>query len=287
MRHFFAEAIGLNVSTGFLTKQVRKAGRALKVPYGQLVEQLPAAKHVHSDETGGKENGKTRWIWCLVGDDFTVFHIDDSRSSAVLEKLLGRDYAGTISSDFHPPYKKFKRISKARLQLCRAHLIREVKFLAEHADKEVAAWGKNLLEAIHKMFTEYHRRVRLKSRYYWLSKMRCCKEMIVAVAVSQAPAHQAAQTLSDRFKGWHEEYFRFIDEGLPPTNNLCEQSIRTVVIDRKITQGTRSDWGNRWSERIWTVLATCKQREVNVLSFIRSCVEAFLQGISPPLLVVK
>ncbi|MDR0290637.1 MAG: transposase, partial [Treponema sp.] len=90
--------------------------------------------------------------------------------------------------------------------------------------------------------------------------------------------------LSARFKNWREEYFRFIDEDLPPTNNLCEQSIRTVVIDRKITQGTRGDWGNRRSERIWTVLATCGQREMNALSFIRSCVGAFLQGCSPPLL---
>ena len=110
--------------------------------------------------------------------------------------------------------------------------------------------------------------------------------MILTVALSQVPARHMVQTLSDRFKDWHEEYFRFIDEDLPPTNNLCEQSIRPVVIDRKITQGTRSDWGNRWSERIWTVLATCKQRDVNVLSFIRSCVGVFLQGFSPPLLAV-
>ena len=283
---FFAEAFGLKVSTGFLAKQVRKASEALKVPYENLVERLPAAKHLHSDETGGKENGESRWIWCFRGKDFTVFHIDPSRSSAVLEKLLGKDYAGTISSDFHSLYKKFKSMSNARLQLCWAHLIREVKFLAEYTDKEVSAWGKNLLAAIRAMFSVYHRRDQVNPGY-WLSKMRSCKAMILTSALNRVPAHHAAQTLSARFKDWHEEYFRFIDEDLPPTNNLCEQSIRSVVIDRKITQGTRGDWGNHWSERIWTVLATCKQREVNVLSFVRSCVGAFLQGFSPPLLVVK
>jgi transposase len=287
MQHFFAEAFGLKVSTGFLAKQVCKASKALKLPYDHLVEQLPKAKHLHSDETMGKENGRNRWIWCFRGQDFTVFHIDPLRSSVVLEKLLGKDYAGTISSDFHSMYKKFKGMSNARLQLCWAHLIREVKFLAEHADKEVSTYGKNLLQEIHKMFSTYHRRGRLKSGNYWLSMMRSCKEMILATALGRVPAHRMAQTLSSRFKDWPEEYFRFIDEDLPPTNNLCEQSIRPVVIDRKITQGTRSDWGNRWSERIWTVLATCKQREVNVLSFVRSCVGAFLQGYSPPLLLVE
>jgi transposase len=282
---FLSEAMGLNVSTGFLVKQVGKVSEALKAPYEHLVDQLPKCCHLHSDETGGKENGQARWIWCFRGDDFTVFHIDPYRNSGVLEKLLGKDYAGTISSDFHSLYKKFKSISKAQLQLCWAHLIREVKFLAEHKDKEVSFWGKNLLEQIRKMFSVYHRRDQLLYED-WLDQMRSCKEMILTVALYQAPSRKMAQTLSTRFKDWQEEYFRFIDEGLPPTNNLCEQSIRHVVIDRKITQGTRSDWGNRWSERIWTVIATCKQRNVNVLSFIRSCVGAFLQGFSPPLLVV-
>ena len=286
MQSFFVEVIGLKVSTGFLAKQVCKASKALKSPYEHLVGQLPKTKHLHLDETGGKENGKSRWVWCFRGKDFTVFHIDPLRSSVVLENLLGKDYAGTISSDFHSLYKKFRSISNARLQLCWAHLIREVKFLAEHADKEVSGWGKNVLEEIHQMFSIYHRRGQLKSGY-WLIKMRSCKEMILTVALSRVPVHHMAQTLSTRFKDWEEEYFRFIDEDVPPTNNLCEQSLRPVVIDRKITQGTRSDWGNRWSERIWTVLATCKQRDVNVLSFIRSCVGAFLQGFSPPLLVVE
>ena len=78
----------------------------LKHPYEHLVDNLPKAEHLHSDETSGKENSESRWIWCFRGKDFTVFHIDPLRSSAVLEKLLGTDYAGTISSDFHSLYKK-------------------------------------------------------------------------------------------------------------------------------------------------------------------------------------
>ena len=283
---FFTEAIGLKVSIGFLVKQVCKASAALETSYNHLVDQLPKIKHLHLDETGANENGKSRWVWCFRGKDFTVFHIDPLRSSVVLENFLGKDYDGIISSDFHSLYRRFKSMSNARLQLCWAHLIREVKFIAEHADKEISDWGIGLLEEIHKMFSIYHRRGQLKPGY-WYNKMRLCKEMILTAALGHVPARHMVQTLSSRFKDWDEEYFRFIDEDLPPTNNLCEQSLRSVVIDRKITQGTRSDWGNRWSERIWTVLATCKQREINVLSFIRSCVGTFLQGFSPPFLDAK
>jgi transposase len=86
---------------------------------------------------------------------------------------------------------------------------------------------------------------------------------------------------------WNEQegYFRFIDLGIPSTNNLEEQSIRRVVIDRKITQGTRSDWGNRWWERIWSVLSTCEQQGRNVMVFLKSAIDAMLLGLAPPKLL--
>ena len=52
------------------------------------------------------------------------------------------------------------------------------------------------------------------------------------------------------------------------TNNLAEQAIRFVVIDRHITQGTRSEKGRRWCERIWTVMATCAQQGRAVFQFL-------------------
>ena len=54
------------------------------------------------------------------------------------------------------------------------------------------------------------------------------------------------------------EYF-FWGKGynIDPTDlYLAEQAIRFVVIDRRVTQGTRSVKGRRWCERIWTVMAT-------------------------------
>jgi hypothetical protein len=89
------------------------------------------------------------------------------------------------------------------------------------------------------MFLAYHRRKDM-SAHNWRRKMRTCKQSILDAALCQAPQRKITESLSVRFQKRHEEYFRFIDEGLPPTNNLCEQPIRHVVIDRKITQGTRS-----------------------------------------------
>ena len=64
-----------------------------------------------------------------------------------------------------------------------------------------------------------------------------------------------------------------------------EQAIRFVVIDRLITQGTRSEKGRTWCERIWTVLATCAQQGRRAFDFLCQAVEAHFTGRPPPVLL--
>jgi transposase len=287
IQDFYADALGLNVSTGFLTKQIRKTSEALKRPYDDLVEQLKKEDHLHSDETGGKENGKRRWTWCLRAFDFTVFHIDPSRGSEVLEKILGKDFAGKISCDFFSAYRKFAKESQVKLLFCWAHLIREVKFLSESKDKRVARYGTRLLDAIGKMFKTIHRQNDLQC-CKWFRRMKRHQQLILKEAWHRLPSkNKDAWNIAVRLWNEEEGYFRFIEEDLPATNNLCEQSIRRVVLNRKITQGTRSDWGNRWWEQIWSILATCEQQGRSAMEFLKSCTNAMIQGLSPTELLKK
>jgi hypothetical protein len=80
-----------------------------------------------------------------------------------------------------------------------------------------------------------------------------------------------------RFQIWSEDYFRFIETGIPPTNNLAEQTIRRVVLDRKITQGTRSKKGNNFWERFWTTLQTCSQQYINIMQFLKIHINSLTQ----------
>ena len=94
------------------------------------------------------------------------------------------------------------------------------------------------------------------------------------------------QTLANRFRKHGESYLRFITTpGVEPTNNLAEQAIRFVVIDRKITQGTRSEKGQRWLERIWTMMATCAQTGRSVCAFLQDSLSAYFGGEANPSLL--
>jgi hypothetical protein len=285
LRDHFRDLYGICVSTGFLAKQILKASNALEKPYEELVEQLPKEPHHHVDETGHKKNGKLHWTWCFRTKRFTLFHIDESRGSVVLENLLGKDYAGVLSCDFYSAYRKYVRLTEAKPQYCWAHLIRDVNYLAEHKGKKVSNYGERLLDQIQKMFHTYHRRGEYKLKENWLRRMYCHREEILKVAWRRIPDNKEAANIAKRLWNDKEGYFRFIDLDIPPTNNLAEQSIRRVVIDRKITQGTRSDWGNRWQERIWSVLSTCAQSGMDVLTFLRNAVDALLHRATAPRLL--
>jgi transposase len=284
IRDFFADALSLKVSTGFLAKQVRKASDAMAKPYDELLSQLPDEPHLHIDETGGKENGKKRWIWCLRAGKFTVFHVDPSRGSIVLTNLLGENFDGIISCDFWGAYRKFERLTSVELQFCWAHLIREVKFLAESNDKKIANYGKRLLRYIREMFSTIRRRDELSMRT-WKRRMNKHRKKILKTSQRGVPDNKDAKNISERLLNWQDDYFRFIEHGIPPTNNPGEQTIRKVVIDRKVTQGTRSDAGNRWQERFWSILTTCEQQGRNVMAFLMSCVDTFLHGQTHPTLI--
>ena len=179
---------------------------------------------------------------------------------------------------------KYKKETETFFQFCWAHLIREIKFLATL--DETRAYGKRLLKYVQEMFATIHRQGELTERGF-TRLMRRHKRAIMKTVRRFVPAHKKAEVLSERFEKYGESYFLFIEQPslIESTNNVAERAIRTLVLGRMVTQGVRSDVGNEWHERFWTVWATCKRRGLNVMTFLREAIFSFLHGLSPPSLL--
>ena len=81
-------------------------------------------------------------------------------------------------------------------------------------------------------------------------------------------------------------YFEFITTPVvDPTNNVAEQAIRFIVIDRHVTQGTRSIKGRKSCERLWTVIATCALQGRSAFNFILQAVKAYFKNGPAPSLI--
>ncbi len=285
IQQFCTQVLQLPLSRGLLSKTAQKISQALKPMYDSLVENLPYETYLGVDETGHKNNGEKHWTWCFQTSKFTLFHIDKSRGSQVLFKLLGETFNGLLNCDYYGCYRKFSRLSQATVQYCMAHLIREIRFLADHSSKILSRWGHKLLNWIRKLFKTLHRYESMTSLGFARS-MQLIKDGFLK-QVRRPPDQRQAKALARRFKGKAaESYFRFMtDPFVEPTNNGTEREIRHTVIDRRITQGTRSDRGMRWCERIWTAIATCKKQNRNVFEFIHESVLAHWNNAEHPQLV--
>jgi transposase len=274
VQQFLKELIRLDVSRGMLCKATRKVSLSLQPAYEQLAQRLPQEPQVGVDETGHHDGGKLHWTWCFDTPDYSLFRIDKSRGCKVLEDMLGKDFAGIIGADYWGAYRKYARLFDVRMQYCMAHLIREIRFLSEHSVKKLSSWGSELLEWLKKLFDTLHRQDQLTVKGF-LCSMRKIKAGFLK-RMRRPPDHKLAKKLAKRFKDKAaEDYFRFLNEpDVEPTNNGTERQIRPIVIDRRITQGTRGYAGMRWCERIWTAVATCKKQQRNAFDFIHESVIA-------------
>ena len=286
IRKFIRDVVGIKVSRGYLRKLIGKMTDALKPSYDQLLTALPNEQTLNIDETGHKENGDRWWTWCFRAELYTLFRIDKSRGSKVLIDVLGEEFEGVIGCDFWGAYKKYMRLrDNVLLQFCMAHLIRDVKYLATLPDEDVKAYGERLREALRELFRVIHRREEVLPRTFE-RRLSAARDRVFATATEDVPSSSEARNMAGRFLKHGDSYFRFITTpGIEPTNNLAEQAIRFVVIDRRITQGTRSQSGRDWSERIWTTIATCTQRGLDIFEFLRRSLLSHWTGSSWPSLL--
>jgi len=274
IRKFLRDVVGITISRGQLNKLIQKASAAFEQAYNELLEYLPNEAKLNVDETGHKENKNRFWTWCFRADAFTLFKIADSRGSKVLIDVLGENFAGVIGCDYFSSYRKYMKDFDVLIQFCIAHLIRELKYLAGLTDNATANYGQKLLDAMREMFSIFHKAEELTASDF-TEAMEASRKAFLDIALSHVPDSRPAQNLANRFRKHGEAYFRFITTpGIEPTNNLAEQAIRFVVIDRYITQGTRSENGRAWCERIWTVLATCASQGRNAFDFICQSIQA-------------
>jgi transposase len=285
IRKFLRDVVQLTISRGQLAKIITKVSQALDAPYQELLEQLPAQSRLNVDETGHPENGERWWTWCFRASLYTLFKIDPTRSGDVLLDVLGEEFNGVLGCDYFSAYRRYLRECNAVVQFCLAHLIRDVKFLTTLPDARDRAYGERLREALRGLFGVIHRRAELGPRVFrW--QLTAAREEVLRQATCDVPPTAHSRNLAKRFEQHGQAYFEFVTTPeVEPTNNLAEQAIRFVVIDRHITQGTRGEKGRRWCERIWTVIATCAQQERSVFEYLYAAVVASFQQTAAPSLL--
>lgn len=73
--------------------------------------------------------------------------------------------------------------------------------------------------------------------------------------------------------------------GLTPTNNDAERAMRGPVVLRRISGGSQSERGNRFTERILSITESCRRQGRSAHQYIGAAIDASLHGRPIPTLV--
>ena len=294
IRKYIRDVLGEKVSRGYLRKVIEKVSLSLEATYNELLNLLPLETTLNVDETGHKENKERFWTWVFKAEMYVLFKIDKSRGSKVLIDVLGKQFNGVMGCDYFSAYRKYMKDFNVTMQFCIAHLIRDIRFLTTLPDKKTKAYGERLLDEVRNMFKVIHERDNMTPKNF-TDILEKAKEKIITAALQDVPSRlnkdgkeekREAKNMADRFRKHGKAYFEFITTpGIDPTNNVAEQAIRFIVIDRHVTQGTRSIKGRKSCERLWTVIATCALQGRSAFIFILQAVTAYFKNGPAPSLI--
>lgn len=277
----FNDVMELNVSQGYLVKCCNKKLSPSLIPaYSEALDYIRTAPIVGTDETGHKDSGNKNWTWCQHANDVVFFRICNSRGSKVLFENLGADFKAILLADFFSANRMFVRLTGSKVQWCWAHLVRDIKFIAQLGMRNIQQWADRLLGIIKKMLKTWRKDKKTK---YFQKKLKDLKKLFLS-SVMRPPDHPECRKIKKRFSGnGRDGYFLFLEiAGVEPTNNSTEQKIRFVVLDRRVTQGTNSNAGMRFYERIWTVVASCTAQQKNIFKFLTQSLKAYYANTHPP-----
>lgn len=244
---FLASVLGIPISQGGIQKVLDRASKAIEPHYEAIKKVARSGRINHLDETPWHDKGKLHWLWVMANTTVAFFMIHSNRSKKAFEQLIGA-WEGILVSDNYGVYQKWANLR----QNCLAHLIRKAKGLAGRSDPELSrcgTWAHKELKLLCSWSKDPPTMAQWNTFY-----ARLCR-LIALYRDSESEAGTFVRSLETHM----DSLFTFLlEEGVEPTNNFAERMIRYAVLWRKRSQGTNSEKGCRWVERILSLRQTCR-----------------------------
>jgi transposase len=262
IKGYLATIHQVRLSVGEISELLKRLHRQVRPAIDALKHSVHQQAVVHGDETGWRENGQNGYVWCLATDGeaaIRYYEYDRRRNREVVTRLLGDEFKGHLVSDFYGAYN----IYSGPHQRCWVHLLRDLEQLREEQqnDGERLAW----VLAIRFQYQSAQEASRLadlgeRQRHYDALWQR-----------TQLLGLQYAQVKNDPCQAMAKRLLRHIDElyqfvlypYVPADNNLAERALRPVVVQRKISGGTRSRDGSETRLGLASLFGTWQARNLN------------------------
>lgn len=277
VQEVFRDLFGLQFVPASAVGFDRKAAVKGVAIYEDLREKIRASAVIHADETSWRNDGISHFVWYAGNTDLAFFQIDRHRSTEVAQSILGSNFDGVLVTDRYAAYNGTN--AKAR-QSCLGHLItkakeinRELLLIEDKArDKRAEAFCDNIAAFFSNACSVGQEL--LSGTLQWSQSPLIEKQFVRDLGKFCAfkLSYNPAETLRASLIGKDQKHlFTFLRHpGVQPTNNQAEQSIRFLVIFRKIMFGTRSESGLRTHSILPSLVLTAMRQGRHPREFLQT-----------------
>jgi transposase len=272
---------GVSLTQSALTQDaLRRSSGPIGRVYQALRDRVPEAEVVYTDDTGWRVGGDPAQLMIFVTDTATVFQVRARHRNEEVREVIGDDYSGVLVTDRGKSYDA-KELEAVRQQKCISHALRSINEVLEIKRGRARHFGarlKKLLKEGLQLWHEYHdHRGQLIG---FERRSRSLREAVTRHLKPRRLVDADNQRLLDEFGRHHTKgnLLRFLDDPrVEPTNNISERGFRFAVIQRKVSQCSKTAGGAEAFAAFASVIETAMRQGQDVVERL----SALFRGIDP------
>ena len=264
IREFYADVLGLSISSGCLVNMIECFADKSKGIYQEIRRRVVASPVVGADETGVNINGKNRWAWVFQTPKLTYIDAGLSRSKKVVDEIFPQGFPKSVL--VHDCWTSYFGIQTRGHQICVAHLLRELEYLGKLYKEQ--QWTANFSALLHKALEL--KKTLLVAEDYLLhnSPQRSILEEDTDQMLNQTThsEYKKLTAFKERIQKRRHCLLTFLyDPQVPPDNNASERAIRTFKVKQKVSGLFRKQDGAKTFAVIRSIIDTTIKNGQNVL----------------------
>jgi transposase len=273
------DLFGVTLSTGAVDAICQRASDALAGPHLHLQDWVLDQDAVHVDETGWRTSGEGRALWTMTTPAAAVFVIAEHCNRAQFDALIGTTYHGIVISD---RWNGYSHLDPHHRQVCWSHIQRDFRRHSEGL-AEQKTFGEQGLELTRGVFAawrayqhEHHDREQLRDELAPIQTQ--LRQLLEDASPKSKRTRWHRRFANNLLKVWPALWTFATIEGIEPTNNPAERALRGPVIHRKVSLGTQSESGERFTERALSAATTCRMQHRSLFTYLSELLAGHARG---------
>ena len=282
------ETYGISLARSTLTEGMKRLAPLFKPLADGILERVRANRLRQADETSwpvfAEVEGKKghRWqLWVFLCDEAVYFKIAPTRSSLVVQEVLGSTAEGVLVVDRFSAYKAFAAIRGGKLLLafCWSHVRRDYLTISQ-TWPSLAPWAEAWVKRIDRLWGLNDRRRApggdLVAEGAAVRRQLTVMEHAIGDQLAEGDKLHPVQrkALKSLKRHWSGLTLFAEQPEIPMDNNGSEREIRGPTLGRKSYYGARAKWSAELSALLFSIFHTLSRHDLNPRTWLQSYLAA-------------